>query len=179
MGRLLQLLLLAALGVTIAYRYPAVRYRHLRYRVDPDGLRIQHGVVWRKITWVPITRVQHTDVSRGPLQRNYELAKLTVDTAGTEGSSIPLSGPCGCRHDAPGTHRHHARQLRRSTGPGVGSKTSEPGPRSSASGNSRGSSGRSATVRYPVASTNAWISRGMSSFRSLSGGRARLKTFKR
>lgn len=86
------LLLLAALGVTIAYRYPAVRYRHLRYRADPDGLRIQRGVVWRKITWVPITRVQHTDVSRGPLQRNYELAKLTVYTAGTEESSIPLSG---------------------------------------------------------------------------------------
>jgi membrane protein YdbS with pleckstrin-like domain len=86
------LLLLAALGVTIGCRYPATRHRHLRYRADPDGLRIQRGVVWRKTTWVPITRVQHTDVSRGPLQRHYELATLTVYTAGTVESSIPLSG---------------------------------------------------------------------------------------
>jgi len=85
-------LLLAGLAVTFAYRFPAARHRHLRYLVDPDGLRIQRGVFWRKTIWIPITRVQHTDVSQGPLQRKYELATLTVHTAGTEGASIPLSG---------------------------------------------------------------------------------------
>jgi membrane protein YdbS with pleckstrin-like domain len=85
-------LLLAGLAVTIAYHFPAARYRHLRYRVDPDGLRIQRGVLWRRTIWIPITRVQHTDVSQGPLQRTHELATLTVHTAGTEGASIPLSG---------------------------------------------------------------------------------------
>lgn len=85
-------LLLAGLAVTIAYRFPAARHRHLRYRVDRDGLRIQRGVFWRKTIWIPITRVQHTDVSQGPLQRKYDLAKLTVHTAGTEGASIPLPG---------------------------------------------------------------------------------------
>jgi membrane protein YdbS with pleckstrin-like domain len=85
-------LLLAGLAVTIAYRFPAARYRHLRYLVALDGLRIQRGVLWRKTIWIPITRVQHTDVSQGPLQRNYGLATLTVHTAGTEGASIPLSG---------------------------------------------------------------------------------------
>ena len=63
------ILLLAGLPVTIAYRFPAARHRHLRYRVDPDGVRIQRGVFWRKTIWIPITRVQHTDVSQGPLQR--------------------------------------------------------------------------------------------------------------
>jgi membrane protein YdbS with pleckstrin-like domain len=85
-------LLLAGLALTIAYRFPAARHRHLRYRVYPDGLRIQRGVFWRKTIWIPITRVQHTDVSQGPLQRKYDLATLTVHTAGTEGASIPLSG---------------------------------------------------------------------------------------
>ena len=85
-------LLLTGLAVTIAYRFPAARYRHLRYLVAPDGLRIQRGVLWRKTIWIPITRVQHTDVSQGPLQRKYDLAALTVHTAGTEGASIPLSG---------------------------------------------------------------------------------------
>jgi membrane protein YdbS with pleckstrin-like domain len=85
-------LLLAGLAVTIAYRFPAARYRHLRYLVASDGLRIQRGVLWRNTIWIPITRVQHTDVSQGPLQREYDLATLTVHTAGTEGASIPLSG---------------------------------------------------------------------------------------
>ena len=85
-------LLLAGLAVTIACRFPAARHRHLRYLVDPDGMRIQRGVLWRKTIWIPITRVQHTDVSQGPLQRRYDLATLTVHTAGTEGASIPLSG---------------------------------------------------------------------------------------
>ena len=85
-------LLLVGLAVTIAYRFPAARYRHLRYLVASDGLRIQCGVLWRKTIWIPITRVQHTDVSQGPVQRQYDLATLTVHTAGTEGASIPLSG---------------------------------------------------------------------------------------
>jgi membrane protein YdbS with pleckstrin-like domain len=86
------LLLLTGLGFAIAYRFPVLRYRHLHYRVHPDGMRIQRGVYWRKTIWIPITRVQHTDVSQGPLQRKYELATLTVHTAGTEGASISLSG---------------------------------------------------------------------------------------
>ena len=86
------LLLLVSLALIIAYRFPAARHRRLRYRVDPEGLRIQQGVFWRKTVWIPITRVQHTDVSQGPLQRKYDLATLTVHTAGTEGASIPLPG---------------------------------------------------------------------------------------
>ncbi|MEM9294064.1 MAG: PH domain-containing protein [Acidobacteriota bacterium] len=84
--------LLAVAAISIAYLYPAARYRHLRYRVEPDGLGIQRGVLWRKAIWIPLTRVQHTDVSQGPLQRRYDLATLTVYTAGTEGASIPLAG---------------------------------------------------------------------------------------
>lgn len=86
------LLLIVSLVLIIAYRFTSARYHHLRYRADPDGLRIQRGVFWRKKVWIPITRVQHTDVSQGPLQRKYELATLTVHTAGTVGASIPLPG---------------------------------------------------------------------------------------
>lgn len=86
------LLVLTGVALVFAYRYPAAHHRHLRYRVDPDGLCIRRGVFWRKTIWISITRVQHTDVSQGPLQRRFGLAKLTVHTAGTEGASIELSG---------------------------------------------------------------------------------------
>ena len=85
-------LLLLASFLLLAYRWPAARHRNLRYLVEEDGLRIRHGVYWRKVIWIPITRVQHTDVSQGPVQRKFGLGTLTVHTAGTAGASISLAG---------------------------------------------------------------------------------------
>jgi membrane protein YdbS with pleckstrin-like domain len=85
-------LLLLASFLLLAYRWPAARHRTLRYLVEEDGLRIRRGVFWRKVIWIPITRVQHTDVSQGPVQRKFGLGTLTVHTAGTAGASISLAG---------------------------------------------------------------------------------------
>ncbi len=86
------LLLLFSVPVLFAFKWPAARHKRLRYLVDEGGLRIRRGVFWRKVIWIPISRVQHTDVSRGPLQRRFGLATLTVHTAGTAGASISLAG---------------------------------------------------------------------------------------
>ncbi len=86
------LLLLLALPLLFAYKWPAARHRRLRYLVDEGGLRIRRGVFWRKVIWIPISRVQHTDVSQGPVQRSFGLATLTIHTAGTAGASISLAG---------------------------------------------------------------------------------------
>ncbi len=85
-------LLLLASFLLLAYRWLAARHRNLRYLVEEDGLRIRRGVFWRKVIWIPITRVQHTDVSQGPVQRKFGLGTLTVHTAGTAGASISLAG---------------------------------------------------------------------------------------
>ncbi len=86
------LLVLLALFLLVAYLWPAARHRRLRYLVDEGGLRIRRGVFWRMVIWIPITRVQHTDFSQGPVQRRFGLATLTVHTAGTAGASISLEG---------------------------------------------------------------------------------------
>lgn len=74
------------------YAWPGVRYRRLRYRLDRQGFTIRRGVVWRSVTSVPKSRVQHTDVSQGPLERAFGLATLVVHTAGTQDSSVSLGG---------------------------------------------------------------------------------------
>jgi membrane protein YdbS with pleckstrin-like domain len=79
-------------ALTFAYKWPELHHRHLRYRVDETGVRIRRGVWWRQVISIPTSRVQHTDVSQGPIQRSFELATLTVFTAGTEGASISLEG---------------------------------------------------------------------------------------
>lgn len=74
------------------YIWPAWSYRCTTYRLNEMGLEIHHGVFWKHRTSVPVARVQHADVSQGPLQRKFELGKLTVHTAGTQNASVELNG---------------------------------------------------------------------------------------
>jgi membrane protein YdbS with pleckstrin-like domain len=76
----------------LAWFWPPLSHRHVSYRLDGDGIRIRRGVVWRSVTSVPHTRVQHTDVSQGPLERSFDLATLIIHTAGTQNASVSLSG---------------------------------------------------------------------------------------
>lgn len=73
-------------------RWQAIDYRHTRYRVDDQGIEIRRGVFWREVVNVPRSRVQHTDVSQGPLERKYGLGTLAVYTAGTDHAKVTLSG---------------------------------------------------------------------------------------
>ena len=85
-------LVLASLALSFAVIWPAARHKRLHYLVDEGGLRIRRGVFWRTVIWIPISRVQHTDFTQGPVQRRFGLATLTVHTAGTAGASISLAG---------------------------------------------------------------------------------------
>ena len=73
-------------------RWPRIAYAYASYRVDDLGIEIRTGVYFRRITNVPRSRVQHTDVSQGPLERRYSLGTLVVYTAGTHHSEVTLSG---------------------------------------------------------------------------------------
>jgi len=72
--------------------WPALSYRHTSYRVSAWGMRIRRGVLWRTISSVPRSRVQHTDVSQGPIERSFGLATLVIYTAGTHHASVSLGG---------------------------------------------------------------------------------------
>jgi membrane protein YdbS with pleckstrin-like domain len=87
----LALLLTAGVG-WIAWRWPVVEHRHTSYRVDAAGIEIRRGVWWRSVTHVPRSRIQHTDVSQGPIERGFGLATLHVFTAGTEHARVALGG---------------------------------------------------------------------------------------
>jgi membrane protein YdbS with pleckstrin-like domain len=74
------------------HRWPAIDYRHTFYRVDDEGIEIRRGVYWRVVINVPRSRVQHTDVSQGPLERRFGLGTLVVYTAGTDHAKVDLAG---------------------------------------------------------------------------------------
>lgn len=75
-----------------AHRWPVLEYRHTSYRVDGLGIEIRRGVYWRVVTHVPRSRVQHTDVSQGPVERRYGLGTLVIYTAGTDHARVALAG---------------------------------------------------------------------------------------
>lgn len=75
-----------------SYRWPEVEHRHTSYRVDERGIEIRKGVIWRKVVNVPRSRVQHTDVSQGPIERGFGLGTLVIYTAGTEHARVDLAG---------------------------------------------------------------------------------------
>ncbi len=82
------------LGICLYFTafWPAKAYAHASWRLDDEGLEIRRGVLWRHQISIPLGRVQHADVSQGPLQRMYEIGKLTVHTAGTQNASVELDG---------------------------------------------------------------------------------------
>jgi membrane protein YdbS with pleckstrin-like domain len=85
------LVVLASLA-WFAHAWPTVTHRWCRYLASNEGLEIYRGVFWRSVVNVPRSRIQHTDVRQGPLQRRFGLGKLVVHTAGTQHAVIELDG---------------------------------------------------------------------------------------
>lgn len=76
----------------LGYAWPAKEYARIAYRVGTQGIEIKRGVLWRHVVHVPRSRIQHTDVAQGPIQRRFGLASLVVHTAGTHEYEVTLSG---------------------------------------------------------------------------------------
>lgn len=73
-------------------RWPGIAHRYAGYTVDVVGLEIRRGVLWRQVMHIPRSRVQHTDVAQGPLERGYGLGTLVIYTAGTDHARVELAG---------------------------------------------------------------------------------------
>lgn len=81
-------LVAALVTAVIAYR----RHRYTRWRLDEQGFALMQGRLWQSETHIPISRVQHLDVRRGPLERAARLSTLVVHTAGTRLNAVSVSG---------------------------------------------------------------------------------------
>ena len=81
-----------AFVIWLVIRMPLRRHHARGFRIVADRLRVVRGLLFRSDTVVPFSRVQHIDVTRGPLERYYGLATLVLHTAGTHNSSIRLPG---------------------------------------------------------------------------------------
>ncbi|MGK5531640.1 PH domain-containing protein [Streptomyces sp. URMC 129] len=70
-------------AVALLAGWPALsrNWRSWRYLERDDDLLISRGVLWRQLTVVPYGRMQLVEVTSGPLERRFGLARLQLHTA--------------------------------------------------------------------------------------------------
>lgn len=71
---------------------PPLAWRRWRFSIDADLLVARYGVIFHEEKAIPVSRLQHVDLTRGPIERAFGLATLVVHTAGTEAASFRLPG---------------------------------------------------------------------------------------
>lgn len=67
-------------------------YARWRYAFVDDLLCMRYGILFVEERAVPVRRMQHVDLMRGPIERLFGLATLVVHTAGNEGSAFRVPG---------------------------------------------------------------------------------------
>lgn len=77
--------------VSILFLMPG-RWRLWGYAFTDSELHVVYGWLTRVHTVVPVSRVQHIDLSQGPIERSAGVVTLRLHTAGTENSLVALPG---------------------------------------------------------------------------------------
>lgn len=71
---------------------PPLAWQRWRFRIHDQLMLLRWGIIFHAERAIPISRMQHVDMRRGPIERMFGLTTLVVHTAGTEESSFPLPG---------------------------------------------------------------------------------------
>jgi membrane protein YdbS with pleckstrin-like domain len=83
--------LLLAMWVVLAFGVPygvvaAIwRYRVHRWEITEDAVYTRTGWLWQEWRIAPMSRIQTVDTARGPVERLFRLASVTVTTASAAG----------------------------------------------------------------------------------------------
>lgn len=80
------------LAAILILRLPQRRWSARGYALGEERLRVVRGLLFHSDSVVPFGRVQHIDVDQGPIERAYDIATLTVHTAGSHNASVHLPG---------------------------------------------------------------------------------------
>ena len=84
--------LLLAGAVWLSFWRPSRLYRAWGWRLDDRLLETQSGLLFQRRRLLPLNRLQHVDLRRGPIERIYGLASLILHTAGTHSANLTIPG---------------------------------------------------------------------------------------
>lgn len=78
--------ILAVVGILAALALPRWWYLVHRWEVTDQAVYARTGYFWQTWRIAPMSRIQTVDTTRGPLQRGFGLATVTVTTASSAGA---------------------------------------------------------------------------------------------
>ncbi len=67
-------------------------FRIKGYAIREKDITYKSGLIFFHMTSIPFNRIQHCEVSQGPLARLFDLASVKVYTAGGSSSDLSISG---------------------------------------------------------------------------------------
>ena len=83
---------LVALATLISTIYGYYFARSCQYFRGDFELMYKQGLWWKKQTALSFSRIQHIDISHGPLERKYGMATIKFFTAGGAASDLRIPG---------------------------------------------------------------------------------------
>ncbi|MFI1863310.1 PH domain-containing protein [Streptomyces jumonjinensis] len=81
----------AVLGLAEAAVFPGWRFRVHRWEITDQAVYVRTGAFQQQWRIAPMSRIQTVDTRRGPLERAFGLATVTVTTASSKGE-IEIEG---------------------------------------------------------------------------------------
>ena len=84
----LSLLILSILSAVFTY----FSFYKKSYALRERDIIFNKGLIWRSTTVIPFNRVQHCEVSHGPIDRMFGLSALKIYTAGGATSDLSIDG---------------------------------------------------------------------------------------
>jgi len=79
---LVGILFYIAMIIIIAEIYARMSYNRWFYEFTNDSLKLERGIIWKRYSNVPYTRVQNVDIHRGILARIIGFSSVIIQTAG-------------------------------------------------------------------------------------------------
>ena len=84
------------LFITILFIYTIfikiIGFKRRKFLVREKDISYKKGVFYKKITTVPFNRIQHVEIDQGPISRFFNLASLSVFTAGDSSDDLKVNG---------------------------------------------------------------------------------------
>ena len=64
----------------------------MHYALRERDIVYKSGWLWKQMTTAPFNRVQHVSIDQGPIERQFNLSKLKIFTAGGGASDLTIPG---------------------------------------------------------------------------------------
>lgn len=70
------------ISVLDSFIWPFLEYKQWKYGIFEDKVELIEGIIIRKRTIIPISRIQNLKIEQGPIERMCKIASVNIITAG-------------------------------------------------------------------------------------------------